>query len=129
MVIVNMRISRQQTTPLYEILQDRHAFNSWRDESEEDQFYKHLLNAFRVAIANELSETQRAYIDDYYFCNKTMVEIADEFSVNVSTVSRTIKLAEKRLERVLRYATPTLLQASMRGGYIGMRKSNRKDKE
>lgn len=117
----------QQHTPIpFEVAQDRYAYDLWRDESDgEDPFHQHLLNAFRVAVIEELTEIQRTYIVAYYYDRNTMEEIAEKFAVNKSTVSRTINTAKKRLERVLRYASPILLK---QGCYIGTSRSNNKRK-
>lgn len=96
---------------------DQYAFDLWRHEyDEEDLFHEHLLNALRVAVAEELTEVQRRYIQEYYYNLKTFEEIENMFSVNPSTACRTVALAKKRLERVLRYATPALLRAASKGG-------------
>ena len=95
---------------------DQYALDLWKHESdEEDLFHEHLLNALRVAVAEELTEVQRRYIQEYYYNLKTYKEIANMFSVNPATVCRSVALAKKRLEKVLRYATPELLRTSCHG--------------
>lgn len=94
----------------YELAQDQYAFELWSNQgNDNDPAYRHLMNAFRVAARDELTEQQRTYIMAYYYNRLTMEEIAEQFGVNKSTVSRTIKRAEQRLQRVLRYAHPRLL--------------------
>ena len=89
----------------YELAQDQYAFELWKNQGDDnDPAYRHLMNAFRVAARDELTEQQRTYIMAYYYNRLTMEEIAEQ-----STVSRTIKRAEQRLQRVLRYAHPRLL--------------------
>lgn len=105
-----MRLPQTYTHPPFESAQDQYAFDLWNHRgSNNDPTYKHLMNAFRVAIRNELTEQQRTYLMAYYYERLTMEEIARQFSVNKATVSRTIKRAEQRLELVLRYAHPHLL--------------------
>lgn len=57
----------------------------------------------RAVIREELTELQRYTILAYYFENKTLLQIAEERSVNKSTVCRTLKRAEEKLRRFLRY--------------------------
>lgn len=119
-----MRLPQTYTPSPSELAQNQYAFDLWRnDPNSDDLFHQHLLNAFRVAITEELTEQQRTYIIAYYYERLTMDEIAERFAVNKSTVSRTINRARKRLERVLRYASPSLLK---KGYNIGTRKANRK---
>lgn len=57
---------------------------------------------FRV-IREELTEKQRRVLLAYYFQEKTVTQIAKERGVNKSTVSRTLRRAEDRLKRFLKY--------------------------
>lgn len=94
----------------YEFAQNQYAFELWKNQgNDNDPAYRHLMNAFRVAVRDELTEQQCTYIMAYYFERLTMEEVSERFAVNKSTVSRTIKRAEQRLQRVLRYAHPRLL--------------------
>lgn len=52
-----------------------------------------LLNA----IDTVLTEKQKKYVKMHYFMDKPMNQIAKEFGVNPSTVTRTIQSAKKRL--------------------------------
>lgn len=54
-------------------------------------------------IHNDLSEKQREYILLYYFDRMKLIEIANTYNVNVSTVSRTIKRGEKVIYNLLKY--------------------------
>lgn len=62
-----------------------------------------LLRAVRRAWQCELTETQRRYLLMYYREVMTMQEIAERCGVDLSTVSRTLRRARKRLRRVLQY--------------------------
>ena len=105
-----MRLPQTYMPAPYELAQDQYAFELWKNQGDDnDPAYRHLMNAFRVAARDELTEQQRTYIMAYYYNRLTMEEIAEQFGVNKSTVSRTIKRAEQRLQRVLRYAHPRLL--------------------
>lgn len=105
-----MGLPQTYTPAPYELAQDQYAFELWSNQgNDNDPAYRHLMNAFRVAARDELTEQQRTYIMAYYYDWLTMEKIAEQFGVNKSTVSRTIKRAEQRLQRVLRYAHPRLL--------------------
>ncbi len=119
-----MLLPREYKSTPCELAQDQYAYDLWCEEGSDNLFHRHLINALRVALVEELTEQQHAYIVAYYYDRNTQEEIAKIFSVSKSTVSRTIKTAEKKLEHVLRYASPRLLKASKQGGYVGMRKQN-----
>lgn len=55
------------------------------------------------AIELELTERQRQMVIMYFYENKNTSQIARELQLNPSTVSRTLRRAAQRLQRVLRY--------------------------
>lgn len=121
-----MRLPQTYAPPPYELAQDQYAYDLWNEQNNDgDLFHRHLINAFRIAIRDELTERQRTYIMAYYYDHLTMEEIAEKFAVNTSTVCRVISRAKKRLEHVLRYASPSLLD---KGCYMSIRTSNNKRK-
>ena len=61
------------------------------------------LRRIRRVMEAELTPCQRATLAAYYFRHLTVPEIAREQGVNKSTVSRTLRRAEARLRRCLRY--------------------------
>lgn len=61
------------------------------------------LKRIRRVIEAELTPCQRTTLVAYYFRHLTIPEIAREQGVNKSTVSRTLRRAEDRLRRCLRY--------------------------
>ena len=61
------------------------------------------LKRVRRVIEEELTELQRQTLTAYYFQRKTIPRIAAERGVNKSTVSRTLRRAEEKLRRYLRY--------------------------
>lgn len=63
----------------------------------------------KQAINDELTETQRRYVFDYYIKGHSMEAIGITYGVNKSTVSRTIKRARRRLYRVLKYTNESFL--------------------
>ena len=61
------------------------------------------LKRVQRVIKEELTELQRQTLTDYYFHQQTIPQIARERGVNKSTVCRTLRRAEERLRRYLRY--------------------------
>lgn len=56
-----------------------------------------------AVIEEELTELQRHTLLAYYIHKQTIPQIADSRGVNKSTVSRTLKRAENKLRRFLKY--------------------------
>lgn len=54
-------------------------------------------------IEEEMTPLQRETILAYYIQNRKITEIAKDRGVHKSTVSRTLKRAERKLRRYLRY--------------------------
>lgn len=51
-------------------------------------------------LEEELTPKQKQIILMYYFDNKNIIQIASELKVNKSTISRTKKAAEKKLNKI-----------------------------
>ena len=61
------------------------------------------LKRIQRVIREELTELQRLTLTAYYFQEQTIPQIAAERGVNKSTVSRTLRRAEEKLRRYLKY--------------------------
>lgn len=61
------------------------------------------LERIRRVIREELTPLQRQTLTAYYFEKQTIPQIAAARGVQKSTVSRTLKRAEDRLRKYLRY--------------------------
>ena len=61
------------------------------------------LQRVQQVIREELTELQRQTLIAYYFQEQTIPEIAAQRGVNKSTVSRTLRRAEEKIRRYLRY--------------------------
>ncbi len=61
------------------------------------------LKRVQQVIRNELTPLQQYTLTAYYFQKLTIPQIAEDRGVNKSTVSRTLKRAEDKLRRYLRY--------------------------
>ena len=92
-----------------ELGMDAKAFRLWLQPDCPDEERNQALRNMRLAIREELSETQRRYLIAYYVDGRKMQEIADEYSRDRATISRTLKRARARLKKVLRYSSRALL--------------------
>ncbi len=61
------------------------------------------IQRVRAVMQQELTENQRQTLAAYYFEKQTIPQIARDRGVHKSTVSRTLKRAEDKLRRFLRY--------------------------
>ncbi len=61
------------------------------------------LKRVQRVIKEELTELQRQTLTAYYFHQQTIPQLAAERGVNKSTVSRTLRRAEEKLRRYLKY--------------------------
>ena len=61
------------------------------------------LQRIQRVIQEELTQLQREAIIAYYFQQMNIPHIAAERGVNKSTVSRTLRRAEEKIRRYLRY--------------------------
>ena len=61
------------------------------------------LQRVQRVIREELTPLQRQTLLDYYFHRMTIPQIALQRGVHKSTVSRTLRRAEQRLRRYLKY--------------------------
>lgn len=99
-----------------EYAQDRVAFTQWLNAANDtgpDKGRSHALQMMGMALREELTGTQRAYLTAYYVDGLTMREIGERHGVDKSTVSRAIKRAESRIKKVLKYSSPILLREAL----------------
>lgn len=61
------------------------------------------LKRVQRVIREELTELQRYTLTAYYFQQQSLTQIAQDRGVNKSTVCRTLKRAEDKLRRFLKY--------------------------
>ena len=62
------------------------------------------------AMREDITEKQREVLSLYYGEGMTMRQIGDRLGIDRSTVSRTIKRGEQRLQRCLRYGAEAYLR-------------------
>ena len=70
----------------------------WKQIPREQQ-----MRRIKEVIREELTELQRYTLVAYYFEDRSILQIAEERSVNKSTVLRTLRRAETKLQRYLKY--------------------------
>ena len=75
----------------------------FEDSGLAEQPRQELTERMKTVIREELSEMQRYTVLAYYFEQKNLEQIAQERNVNKSTVSRTLRRAEKNLRKYLQY--------------------------
>ncbi len=65
-----------------------------------------IKNTLRQAMREELSPKQQRTVECFYFDKMTVTEIAEEYGINKSTVSRQLKRSVEKLKSALKYAGP-----------------------
>ena len=55
-------------------------------------------NSLYDYYASLLTETQRAYFEEYYFNNLSLTEIAESFQVSKNAISKTLKEVTNKLD-------------------------------
>ena len=78
----------------------------WLQENADDnqEQIERLLRNLRKARIQELTPRQQEVLSLRYEQNMRITEIAQHLGLNRSTVSRTLRRAQKRLRRCLQYA-------------------------
>lgn len=81
------------------------SLEQYRDSMANDNSkqYKALKRVLRSVIENELTQRQKQVVMLYYYEGKTVLEIGKILNINKSTVSRHLRKARDRIERVLKY--------------------------
>ncbi len=88
---------------------DLAVYTNLMAEDNHDQLNR-LKRNLTHALRQDITQRQREYMLLYYGKNMTMEDIANQFGVNKSTVSRTLKRGRQRLYRCLRYGAANLLE-------------------
>lgn len=64
---------------------------------------RRMKRALKAVMEHELTLCQREIVDDFYFHEMSVSEIAGKRGVNKSTVSRHLQRARKKIKRCLQY--------------------------
>ena len=104
-----------ETASLSQEICDRSAFRSWSEQAflspEEErgrQTTCRLAQALDVIIQEELTPPQRQVLERYWFEGEKLAQIARELGQNRSSVSRTLRRAQKHIYGSLKYAVLAL---------------------
>lgn len=82
---------------------DKFLYNASISDDEGDRMHKMALRALKDIVAEELTKRQKQFIVLYYYKGMDMTEIAEVCKVSVSTVSRTISRARKKIADRIKY--------------------------
>ena len=86
------------------------ALYSRRMAADNSQEISRLKRNLIRALREDVTERQRQALLMYYAQGYNMREIGEQLGVDKSTVSRTIKRGERRLQRCLRYGAEAYLK-------------------
>lgn len=81
------------------------------EADDEEDGHSVLLNNLMRCIREDITPRQREVLLLYYYREMRQTDIAKQLGVARSTVSRTIRRGEQRLERCLRYGAERYLRA------------------
>lgn len=97
-----MRIKSLSMDSFTESMASIHYYNSL-DDGDEDDNYKKMVCSLKSIVEGELTEKQKQCVFLYYGEMMKMKDIADEMGICTSSVSRHIKRARNRIEKMMRY--------------------------
>lgn len=96
------------------------AFDMWlASEGEDNRADIEKLKRYLPIVLDEcVTPTQKAYIMRYFSDGLNIPQIAEEYGVNASTVSRTIRRGMNRAYGYLRFLSPLFINAPQKRGYL-----------
>ena len=103
--------SSYSSSEIFEFQANAKALEEWDANEGDADFIAHCKKAVQVAVDRELTGRQRQVYLLYYLDGISIPQIAGQFGVNKSSVSRMLRRANEKLARVMRYAAPHLLHA------------------
>ena len=97
-------ITEMENTPFDPI--DIASLHVWRRSENGDNSprLERLSHNLPLALKQELTPCQRRMVEMRYFQNMRVTDIAAELGISKSSVSRTLRRAQDRLYRSLRYS-------------------------
>jgi RNA polymerase sigma factor (sigma-70 family) len=92
-------------------ISDQHAnylaFRDWlMSDREDNTAERERVKGVALRSMAKLTPTQYSYINAYFFEGLTTVEIAEQYGVNKSTVSRTIGRGMCKIQEFIQIASP-----------------------
>lgn len=96
------------------------AFDMWlASEGEDNRADIEKLKRYLPIVLDEcVTPTQKVYIMRYFSDGLNIPQIAEEYGVNASTVSRTIRRGMNRAYGYLRFLSPLFINAPQKRGYL-----------
>ncbi|WP_283610082.1 RNA polymerase sigma factor [Faecalispora anaeroviscerum] len=96
---------RKKRLSLDQFTESLAGIQEYRRQGESaDAEYHRMLHTLNRAMEGELTDRQRQCVQLCFFEGLTARQAAQELCIHESTVSRHLKKARQRLERVLRYS-------------------------
>lgn len=96
------------------------AFDIWlAAEGEDNRADLEKLKRYLPIVLEEcVTPVQKEYITRYFYDGLNIVQIAEQYDVNASTVSRTIRRGMKRAYGYPRFLSPLLINAPQKRGHL-----------
>lgn len=103
-----------------EAIMERVAFELWTTSASGDNLadLERVKRALPIVLEECVTEKERLYILAYFAGRKKMHEIAYEFGVNKSTVSRVIRRGLDKSYKYLRFVSPLFMHTPQKRGYL-----------
>ncbi len=100
----------QNLQDAFDIALDRQAYLEWERanvaEISEDTVRRRVVDLsvlVRDVIEEDLTQTERAVVEKYWFNKKNLTSIAAEMGINRATVCRTLQRANSKMQAILRH--------------------------
>ncbi len=91
-----------------EIFGDRLPIANYYSSGDNSKKIEKMRKALETAIEAELTDRQRLMVTEFYFNGKNVTQIAKEYNLSKSTVSRHITRSKERLKSALKYGVYSL---------------------
>ncbi len=98
-----MRVRRLSMDAFTESMASVNYYKNNLNQDCEDTNHKKMVSLLRNIVAGELTEKQRKCVFLYYGEMMKMKDIANEMGICISSVSRHIKRARRRIEKTMNY--------------------------
>ena len=95
-----------RTTFSLSVFGERAALLEYSSGGSNERYIGYLKTQLKKAMDEVLTPAQRKAVEEYYFENKTLEEIATLEGVNRSTICRNLHRGLKRLSLSLRFCEP-----------------------
>lgn len=102
-----------------ELAMQSESFRRWAtaENGTNEEELKRLKRMLPVALRDCITDTQRKYLIHYFGDEMSMVQIAQMYGVNKSTISRTINRALDKLYKYLRFTSPKYAEQTVKDSF------------